>query len=126
MSIRRRGATAYAVVWTILLLPARVVEEGLHALAALPWAEAVSIRLEPGAGTAETAVQYREGTPRWAVWLGHVAPEAVAALAGVATIAWWLAGNALPWPTTLLDWLLLWLLGVQYLAIAIPEQGGAP
>lgn len=126
MSVRRRADTAFAVVWTLLLLPARIIEEGLHALAALPWAEAVSVRLEPGVGAAETRVQYREGTPRWAVWLAHVAPEAVAALAGLATIAWWLTGGALPWPSTLVDWILLWLLGVQYLAIAMPEQGGAP
>jgi hypothetical protein len=117
---------AYAILWTILLLPARIVEEGVHALAALPWAEEVSVRLDPGAGAAETRVQYRQGTPRWAVRVAHAAPEVVAALAGLATIAWWLAGNALPWPTTLLDWILLWLLGVQYLAVAMPEQGGAP
>jgi len=126
VSIRGRGATAYGVLWTVLLLPARLIEEGLHLLAALPFAEAVSVRLEPGVGTAETRVQYREGTPRWAVWIAHVAPEVVAAISGVAVIAWWVAGNPLPWPTTMLDWVLLWLLGVQFLAIAMPEQGGAP
>lgn len=126
MSVRRRADTAWAILWTLLLLPARVIEEGLHALAALPFAEAVSVHLKPGVGTAETRVQYREGTPRWAVWLAHAAPEAVAALSGLAVIAWWLAGNALPWPTTMLDWALLWLLGIQFLAIAMPEQGGAP
>jgi hypothetical protein len=124
MSVRRRAGTVFAICWTILLLPARVIEEGLHALAALPWAEAVSVRLDPGAGTAETAVQYRAGTPQWAVWLAHVAPEAAAAAAGLATIVWWLVGGGVWWPASLVDWILLWLCGVQWLAIAMPEQGG--
>jgi hypothetical protein len=116
----------FAMLWTLLLLPARLIEEGLHAAAAIPWAESVSVRLEPRGGTAETAVQYREGTPSWAIWISHVAPALVASVAGVATLAWWAAGGSVPWPRSTLDWVLLWLIGVQYLAIAMPEQGGVP
>lgn len=123
MSVRARGDRLLGVLCNLLLLPARLVEEGLHTLAAYPWAEAVIIRLEPGADVAETTVQYREGTPRWAVGLAHVFPELVAAGVGLLTIAWWLTGGPVPWPETTTDWLLLWFVGAQYLAVAAPEQG---
>lgn len=125
MSVRRRSNVAINVLLTLLLLPARAFEESIHALAALPHAEWVSVRVEPGAGTAETVVQFRDGTPQWAISLAHVAPEVVATLAGLATIAWWTIGGAVWWPATTVDWLLLYFFGVQYLAVALPEEGAA-
>lgn len=110
------------IVLSVLVLPARVVEEGLHALAALPWARQVSVRLKPRAGTAETVVEYPDSTPGWAIRLAYVAPEAVASIAGVAVIAYWLTGSGgVWWPESTLDWLLLSLLGSQYLAVALPS-----
>jgi len=125
MSTKHRTHHVVMVLLTVLVLPARVVEEGLHALAALPWAEVVSVRLEPGGGAAETVVQYREDTPQWAIRLAYVAPEATAALAGTAVIAYWLAGGTVWWPTTTLDWVLLSALGSQYLAVALPSAKDA-
>lgn len=126
MSARRRASAAWGVIWTLLLLPARIVEESSHALAALPFAERVLVSLTPGDGGVETAVRYRDSTPRWAIRLAHVAPEIVAWVAAVATIAWWTLGGAVWWPDSGLDWVLLWWVGVQYLAIGLPEQGGVP
>lgn len=125
MSARARTDHLVSVLFALLFLPARVVEEGIHAVAALPFAEEVIVRVNPGEDIAETVVQYREGTPQWAVTLAHVAPELAAATAGIATIAWWVAGGAVWWPATTLDWLLLWVLGAQYLAVAAPECGAA-
>lgn len=121
MTVKTHTTHAVMVALTVLMLPARIVEEGLHALAALPWAAVVSVRLNPRRGAAETVVQYRDGTPEWAVTLGYVAPEIVGRVAGVAVLMWWLAGGAVWWPTTTLDWILLSLLGSQYLAIALPS-----
>lgn len=125
MSVRQRSDRALNVLLTLLLLPARLLEEGIHALAALPYAEWVSVEVNPGSGTAETVVQYREDTPQWAITAAHVAPEVLAALAGLATIAWWTVGGPVWWPATTVDWLLLWFIGVQYLAVALPEEGAA-
>lgn len=124
MSVRGATDTVTSLLFNLLLLPARVFEEGLHALAAYPFAEAVVVRLEPGADRAETVVEYREGTPKWAVVLAHVAPELVASVAGITVLAWWLTGGTAWWPRTTIDWALLWILGTQYLAVAAPEQGG--
>jgi len=126
MSVRTHAITGYAILWTLLLLPARVVEEGLHALAVLPFAEAVSVRLTPGVGGAETAVQYRAHTPAWVKRLAHVLPELVATVSVVSVLAWWVlqGGATVWWPDSGFDWVLLWWIGVQYLAVAMPEQGG--
>lgn len=123
MSTRRRADHALAIVFNVLLLPARIFEEGIHAVAALPWAEEVIVRLDPRGDVAQTEVQYREGTPRWAIVLAHVAPELLAAIAALVTIAYWSLGGTVWWPASTLDWLLLWLVGTQFLAIAAPERG---
>lgn len=125
MSARSSAVAAYAWVWTVLLLPARVIEESIHALAALPFAEQVLVRLTPRGGGVETVVHYVDETPSWAIRVAHVAPEVLAAAAALATIAWWILGSGIAWwPDSGLDWVLLWWVGIQYLAIAMPEQGG--
>lgn len=125
MSTKQRTNDTLMVLLTVVVLPARIVEEGLHALAALPWARVVSVQLNPRGGTAETVVEYHADTPQWAIRMAYLAPEAVAALAGIAVIAYWLAGGIVWWPTTMLDWLLLSLLGSQYLAVALPSAKDA-
>jgi hypothetical protein len=116
-----RFGTALNVVCTLLFLPGRLIEEGLHALAAVPVAEAVSVRLDPRGGTAETVVQFREDTPEWAIRAVYVLPEVAAALAGVAVIVWWALGGSVWLPATTLDWALLSLFGAQYLALVLPS-----
>lgn len=125
MTLRARADAALLVVLSILWLPGRIIEEGIHALAALPYAEVVSVRFEPRAGTAKTVVHYRRDTPDWAIRAAHLAPEVLATIAGLAVIGWWLLGNAIWWPATTLDWLLLSVLGAQYLAIALPSADDA-
>lgn len=122
MSARERVSGWLGVVFTLLLLPARLTEELIHATAALPFADTVFVRLNPRGGVAETVVQYREETPAWAATAAAVAPEAVAALAGVAVLAWWVIGPGGWVPGSTTDWVLLWILGTQYLAVAMPEQ----
>jgi hypothetical protein len=121
--MRDRGDHWVTVALTLLLLPARVIEEGAHAVVALPWAEEVFVRLNPRDDVVETVVQYPETTPQWAIQLAHVAPELIAAGSAVAVIAWWTVGGSVWLPASTLDWILLWLVGAQYLAIAMPEQG---
>jgi hypothetical protein len=113
---------AFNAVLSLLFLPGRVVEEGLHTTAAWPFADSIRVEFRPGDGTAWTDVEFRAGTPAWAIRLVHLAPEAVAAIAAVATISWWGVGGSLWWPATTTDWALLSLLGAQYLAIAIPSS----
>lgn len=125
MSAKNRTNHVVMVLLTVLVLPARIVEEGIHTLAALPWADVVSVRLNPRTGAAETVVQYRENTPGWAVTLAYLAPEAAAALAGMAVIVYWLLGGLVWWPATTVDWILLSLLGSQYLAVALPSAKDA-
>lgn len=113
------------VLLTILMLPGRILEEGLHALAALPWAEWVVVELRPDAGTAETKVRFREGTPQWAVRLAHLLPEVIGISAGVAVLVYWFVAGPIWLPATTLDWILLSLLGAQWLAVAIPSAADA-
>jgi hypothetical protein len=125
MSARRRLWTAWGIVSTLVMLPTMLLEEFLHALAALPFAEEVSVHVDPRGSTAKTRVQYAPGTPSWAVTFAHVAPEVVAAVAGVAVIAWWTVGGTVPIPQSTTDWVLLLVLGMQYLWLLLPEQRAA-
>lgn len=120
-----RADAVLTIVLSLLWLPGRVVEESIHAIAAMAFAEVVSVRFEPRVGTAKTLVQYADGTPRWAVGLAYLAPQLVAAIAGAAVIAWWVVGGPIWYPATTLDWILLSILGAQYLAIALPSAEDA-
>lgn len=121
MSVKQRADAAVTVCLSLLFLPGRLVEEGIHALVSLAFGARVAVEIDPVNGSAVTRSEFREGTPGWAIVLAHLAPEALAAVAGVAVIAWWLLGNAVWWPVTVFDWVLLCLLGAQFLAIAIPS-----
>jgi len=106
---------------SLLFLPGRVLEEGLHVLAAFPFADSLSVHIDPEGGTAYTEVDFRRGTPRWAIRIAYVLPEAVAVIAGVAVIGYWNLAGPLWWPATAFDWILLGVFGAQYLAIALPS-----
>jgi hypothetical protein len=121
--MRARLSAVWAVATNLLLLPSRLVEESIHAAAAIPWADEIVVRLDPRADDAETLIRYRDGTPRWAVSVAHVAPELVGWCSGVTVIAWWTIGGPVWLPATTLDWVLLWALGAQWLGLALPEQG---
>jgi len=114
-----RGVNA---VLMVLFLPGALLEELLHAAAARPWADSISISVDPAAGRARTVVEYRDGTPAWAIRLGHLLPELDAAISGVAVVVWWALGGQVWLPSTTLDWVLLSLFGAQYLAIALPSS----
>ncbi len=122
MSARGRADAAANVLVTLLFLPGRLVEEAIHAVVSLACGARVAIEIDGVEGSAVTRAQFRDGTPQWAVAAAHLAPEALAALAGVAVIAWWVVAGGRWWPATTFDWVLLWWLGVQYLAIAIPTE----
>jgi hypothetical protein len=122
MSVRTQTDRAVTMLASLLFLPGRLVEEGLHILGAFAWAEELSVHIDPDGGTAHTRVQFRDGTPRWAIRLAYALPELVAVVSGVAVIAWWLVGGAVWLPSTTLDWILLSLFGAQYLAIALPSS----
>lgn len=123
--VRANSALAVNVLLTLLFLPGRVIEEGLHALGALPWAEWVRVEVNPQNGTAHTRVQFRDGTPQWGIRFAYLLPELLAALSGIAVIAWWALGGAIWLPATTLDWALLSLFGAQYLALVIPSAADA-
>lgn len=121
MSVRQRADTLLTLLLSILWLPARVVEEGLHAVAALPWAAQVYVRLDPKGGEAETVIEYEAETPDWAIRLGYRLPELVALISGIAVLIWW-AVSGVSWaPQTTLDFALLAIFGAQWLAIALPS-----
>jgi len=124
MSARETADRLFTAVLAVVLFPARLVEEATHVIAAWPFAEAVSVDLNPWGDVAETQVEFPESTPRWAITLAHVAPELLAAATGAVVLAWWLVGpGAGWWPDSTVDWALLCFVGVQYLAIWVPEQG---
>jgi hypothetical protein len=125
MSAREKADTALTLLLNLLFLPGRLIEEGLHALASYAAGARVTVELDAVEDTSRVRAEWREGTPRWAVVGAHLAPEIVAGIAAVAVIAWWLVGNAIWWPATTFDWVLLCLLGAQYLAIAIPTAADA-
>lgn len=125
MMVTAKANRFVTVLLSLLFLPGRLVEEGLHAVGAFYWADWIRVDINPQAGTAHTRVRFRDGTPRWAMTLAYVLPEAVAALAGAAVIAWWAIGGDVWLPATTLDWLLLSLVGAQYLAIALPSAADA-
>lgn len=122
MSTAGRLWTAWGVVSTLVMLPTMLVEEFIHAIAALPFAEEVSVHVDPRGSTAKTVVQFGDETPPWAMSAVAIAPEVVAAVAGVAVIAWWTVGGVVPVPESTTDWVLLFVLGVQYLWLLLPEQ----
>lgn len=109
------------VLASLLFLPGRAVEEGLHVLGAFPFASDISVHIDPESGSAHTRVEFRNDTPRWAVRIAYGLPEFVAVASGVTVIGWWLVGGSIWLPATTLDWLLLSLFGAQYLAIAMPS-----
>lgn len=119
MSLARADRTL-SVVLSVLFLPGAVVEEALHALGAVPFADAVAVEFEPGRGQWTTRVHWRDDAPAWAVRFAHLLPELVASAAGLAVLAWWALGGAVWLPSTTLDWLLLSVLGAQYLALVVP------
>ena len=121
MTARDRLDRGLIILLSILWLPARVIEEGIHAVAALPWASNVFVRLSPDTGDAETIVEYRDDAPDWAIRAAHVAPEIVATVAGIAVITWWIVNGTGWWPQTMLDFSLLAIFGAQWLAIALPS-----
>lgn len=121
MSARASTHRAVNVLLTLLVLPARVVEEGLHAIAALPWANWIRVEVDPQAGTASTEVGYRADTPQWAIRLGYLVPEVVGTGAGILVIVYWVVAGPIWLPATTLDWILLSLLGAQWLAVALPS-----
>lgn len=125
MSTRSRADAALTVLLSLLFLPGRIIEEGIHAIVSLAAGARVAVEVDPVDGSAVTRAQFRDGTPQWVVTLAHLAPELAAGAAGVAVVAWWLLGNAVWWPATVTDWVLLCLLGAQYLAIAIPSAADA-
>lgn len=125
MTVRDRADAVLMVLLALLWLPARIIEEGIHTLAALPFADAISVQLRPRDGTAKTVVEFRATAPDWAITAAYVAPEVVAGLSGVAVITWWALGGAVWLPSTTVDWILLSILGAQYLAIALPSAADA-
>jgi hypothetical protein len=125
MSLRSRADVAVAILLTLLFLPGRIVEEGLHTLASLPFAEAIRVEIDPRAGTAHTKVAFREGTPAWAIRFAYALPEIAAGIAAAVVIGYWALGGAIWLPSTTLDFVLLGLVGAQYLAIALPSAADA-
>lgn len=125
MSVRTRADRALTMVLGLFRLPGAVVEEALHTLASWPWADRIAVEFEPREGTATTRVEWGEATPRWARSFAHLAPELAAAVAAASVIAYWVVAGPLWWPASTLDWVLLWLLGTQFLAIAIPSRSDA-
>ncbi len=122
MSARDRADAALTTLLSLVFLPGRLIEEGVHALVSLACGARVAVEIDPVEGSAVTRAEFREHTPQWAIAAAHLAPEAVAAVAGVVVIGWWVVAGPVWLPATMLDWVLLSLLGAQYLAIAIPSR----
>ena len=118
MTPTRRITIALSLLW----LPARVIEESLHVLGAWPWASELSVHIEPDSGAAYSRVRFRESTPRWAIRLAYVLPELLAMIAAAGLVGVWLTSGPVWWPSTNSEWLLLAVVGAQYLAIAVPSS----
>jgi len=78
--------SAYARLTTLLMLPSKLVEETLHALAAWPWADRLAVVVEPATGDAHVQADVA-GAPRWALALIRFIPTIAGVVLGVAAIA---------------------------------------
>jgi hypothetical protein len=117
MTLTRPITIALSLLW----LPARLVEEGLHVLGAWPWASELSVHIEPDSGTAYSRVRFRDSTPRWAIQFAYALPELLAMIAAGGLVIVWVTSGPVWWPSTNSEWLLLAVVGAQYLAIALPS-----
>lgn len=121
MSARDTASRVGMLLLSLVLLPGRIVEEGLHAIGSWPWARWIRVDIDPEAGSASTRVAFRDSTPDWAITLAYALPEIVGWSAGVLVLGWWVLVGPVWWPATTLDWVLLSLLGAQWLAVALPS-----
>jgi len=110
------------IALSLLWLPARVVEESIHVLGAWPWASELSVHIEPDSGEAYSRVRFRESTPRWAIKMSYNLPELLAMVAAAGLVVVWLTSGPVWWPSTNSEWVLLAVVGAQYLAIALPSS----
>jgi hypothetical protein len=81
------------------MLPATLLHELTHVLAALPAAREVQLRLRPGDG-ADAVIHYREGTPRWLLRAAELSPFIIGLTGGVIAAGWWVTVGT-PIPSTL-------------------------
>jgi len=73
---------AWTRMTTLLMLPSKAAEEGLHALAIWPWADRLVLSVEPATGTASVEA-HAPGAPAWALAMTRHAPQIAGVVLGV-------------------------------------------
>jgi len=106
-------------VFGLATFPARLAHELTHVIAGLPWAERWQVRInEHGA---DARIQWREGTPGWAVALHALAPLIIGCV--VAGLALGQLATGRPLPQTI-EAALWWTLGtLTWLLYTLPSDG---
>jgi type IV secretory pathway VirB2 component (pilin) len=92
------------------MFPIRLLHEGVHLAAALPWAE--EWQLKVAADRLTTRIVFRASTPTWAVYLTHLAPTITGCFAAVLAVLAVAGGLLEVTVATLLD--VLWLAVVTW------------
>jgi hypothetical protein len=112
-----RRALYRAVV--LLVLPARLAHELLHAAVALPWARRVQLDILPQRGDAVARVAWRGDPSRLVVALSALAPLLAGLIAAGAAAGMLLSGAALP--TTVTETALLAIAAAYIALVAQPS-----
>ena len=95
--------TALGRLLTVAMLPAKIAHEATHALGWLPWAERISLWVEPDDGTAAVDVAYDpDRTPQCGIILAATLPMWTGIGAGGLLVAWVLATGQTP--ASLREW----------------------
>jgi hypothetical protein len=108
-----RAATYRAIV--LLVLPARLVHELLHAVAALPWARRIQLDILPQRGDAVARVAWRGEPPHAVVALSALAPLLAGLIAAGAAVGLLVSG-AVSAPSTVRELALL-AIGAAYVGL---------
>jgi len=114
-----RATVAVRLFATLALLPSKLAEEAVHAVAALPWAARMGILVEPRSGVASVQIEWLDEPPRWGLIMTHLAPAILGSAIGVGVLAWW-ALEGFVMPATWTDWALLSVVATWWALFTVP------
>jgi len=109
---------AWTRMTTLLMLPSKAAEEGLHALAIWPWADRLVLSVEPATGTASVEA-HAPGAPAWALAMTRHAPQIAGVVLGVTAMLAVASGVR---PSTPIDLVLALLLSMWWGKLVAPER----
>lgn len=108
-----------ARVANLITLPPTIAHELAHVLVVLPWAAQVGVVFDVSGADAKVEVNYRDGTPQWAITAAHYAPVVSGMLIALLAIVWLVSQSIAP--TTAREWLWWSVLAVWWGIYTLPS-----